>query len=89
MKHEQNSNPEQQLINCIHSALKANRLTLSDVAAYLGISYIHMASMSNGARKISGLKIEKQRKLAKFLGITMVQFFVLCGLLREEDLLTN
>ena len=63
--------------------------TLADIAKYLGISYIHMASLSNGARKISGLSIEKQRALAKFLGISMVEFFLLCGLLRQEDLIAN
>lgn len=89
MKHKQISNPEQDLINCIHAALRAKRLTLTDVAAYLGISYIHMASMSNGARKISGLKIEKQRALSQFLGLSMIDFFLLCGVLRQEDLISQ
>ncbi len=81
-KHNQN----QELSNLIHATARAKGWTLADIAKHLGISYIYMASLSNGARKISGLSIEKQRDLARFLGITMIQFFLLCGLLRQEDL---
>lgn len=87
MKHEQNNNPEQALIDCIHTVLKMKQLTLTDIASHLGISYIHMASMSSGARKISGLRIEKQRALANFLGLSMIEFFQMCGVLRQEDLI--
>lgn len=89
MSRKNNRVPHQHLINMIHSAMKMQGWTLSDVAKYLGISYIHMASLSNGARKISGLRIEKQRALAKFLGISMIEFFLLCGLLRQEDLIAQ
>ena len=85
-KAKHNQNPQQQLINLVHLTMKQHGWTLADVARYLGISYIYMASLSNGARKISGLSIEKQRELARLLGITMIQFFLLCGLLRQEDL---
>lgn len=86
MSRKSKQNPQQQLINMIHSMMKLHGWTMADVARHLGISYIYMASMSNGARKISGLKIEKQRILAKFLGISMVEFFLLNGLLCQEDL---
>lgn len=89
MNRKNKRNTHQHLINMIHSAMKMQGWTLSDVAKYLGISYIHMSSLSNGARKISGLSIEKQRALAKFLGISMIEFFMLCGLLRQEDLITQ
>lgn len=89
MSCKQKCNEYQHLINMIHSAAKMKGWTLDDIAKFLGISYIHMASLSNGARKISGLKIEKQRALAKFLGISMIDFFLLCGLLRQEDLITQ
>lgn len=89
MSRKNNRVPHQHLINMIHSAMKMQGWTLSDVAQCLGISYVHMASLSNGARKISGLSIEKQRTLAKFLGISMVEFFLLCGLLRQEDLIVQ
>ena len=78
-------NPEQNLINQIHSAMKLKRQTLADVAQHIGVSYIHMASMSSGARKVAGLRIEKQRALASFIGISMIEFYLLCGLLSEED----
>jgi len=89
MSRKNKRNTHQHLINLIHATLKLQGWTLADIAKYLGISYIHMASLSNGARKISGLSIEKQRALAKFLGISMVEFFLLCGLLRQEDLIAN
>lgn len=89
MSRKSKHNPQQQLINMIHSKMKLHGWTMADVAKYLGISYIHMSSMSNGARKISGLKIDKQRALARFLGISMIEFFLLCGLLRQEDLIAQ
>lgn len=88
MSRKSRRNPHQHLINLIHSTMKLQGWTLAEVANYLGISYIHMASLSNGARKLSGLSLDKQRALAKFLGISMVEFFVLCGLLRKEDLIS-
>lgn len=89
MNRESKRNPQQHLINQIHSTMKLQGWTLAEVANHLGISYIHMASLSNGARKLSGLGIDKQRALAKFLGITMIEFFLQCGLLRQEDLSTQ
>lgn len=86
MSRKSKQNPQQQLINMVHSKAKLHGWTLADVARHLGVSYIHMASLSNGARKISGLKIDKQRVLAKFLDISMIEFFLMNGLLRQEDL---
>jgi len=81
-KHNQN----EPVSNLIHATARSKGWTLSDLAIHLGLSYIYLASLSNGARKISGLNIEKQRALAEFLGISMIEFFLLCGLLRNEDL---
>lgn len=78
-------NQYQQLINRIHGETKMRGWTLADTADLIGISYIYMASLTNGARKISGLSLDKQRKLAKFLGISMAEFFLMCGILRQED----
>lgn len=74
------------LINLLHATLRARGLTLADVARLLDISYIHMASLSNGARQVCGLKLEKQRLLARFLGISMVDLFLMTGVLRQDDL---
>lgn len=81
--------PQQPLVDLIHSKMKQNGWTLTDISKQLGVSYIYMASLSNGARKISGLGIEKQRVLAKLLDISMLEFFLMCGLLRKEDLNSN
>ena len=77
---------EQHLINKIKSATKSRGLTLRDTAAELGISHVHLASMTSGARKLTGLSIDKQRALAKFVGISMLDFFLMTGMLRYEDL---
>jgi transcriptional regulator with XRE-family HTH domain len=89
MSRKSKNNPNQHLANLIHATARIRGCTLADIAAHLGISYIYMASLSSGARKISGLSIDKQRALAKFLGISMVEFFLMCGLLRQEDLIIN
>lgn len=87
MKRKQKQNPYQHLINMIHAATKIRGWTLYDTAEALGISHVYLTSMTCGARKISGLSLEKQRELAKFLGISMVEFFLQCGMLRPEDLM--
>lgn len=74
------------MTNLILAENKNRGWTLHHLAGELGISYIHMTSMSCGARKISGLKIEQQRKLAAYVGISMLQFYLFTGLLRSEDL---
>lgn len=89
MSRKQKPNPSQELINLIHNMLKMKGWTLADIARHLGISHIYMCSLSNGARKISGLSIEKQRVLAQFLGISMIKFYLLCGVLRKEDLINQ
>lgn len=89
MKRKHKKNPSQQLVNLIRDALNNHDWTLMDIAKYLGISHIHMASLNSGARKFSGLKLEKQRALAEFLGISMVELFLHCGVLRQEDLFSQ
>ncbi len=77
------------LVNLLHGTLRVKGLTLADIARHLEVSYIYMASLSNGARPLSGLKLEKQRKLATFLGISMIDFFLMIGVLRREDLVNR
>jgi len=77
---------EQHLINKIKSTTKSRGQTLHDTAALLGISHVHLTAMTSGARKLSGLSIEKQRALAQFVGISMLDFFLMTGMLRYEDL---
>lgn len=77
------------LINRIHVETKKRGWTLRESAKALGISHIYLTSITCGARKVSGLSLDKQRKMAKFLGVTMIEFFLLCGVLRPEDLVTH
>jgi len=79
-------NPHQTLINRIHAATKLRGWTLVDTAEMLGISHVYLTAITSGARKLSGLNIEKQRELAKFIDISMLDFYLSIGVLREEDL---
>lgn len=85
MKHKHQPKPVQHLINRIHAENRLRGNTLRDLAEQLGISHIYMASLTNGARKLSGLAPEKQRALSQYLRISMVDFYLMLGLLRPED----
>lgn len=85
MKRKHQSKPVQHLINRVHAENRLRGNTLHDLAKQLGISHIHMASLTNGARKLSGLAPEKQRALAQYLRISMVEFYLMLGLLHLED----
>lgn len=85
MKCKHQPKQAQHLINRIHSENRLRGNTLQDLAKHLGISHIHMSSLSNGARKLSGLAPEKQRVLAKYLRVSMVEFYLAIGMLRPED----
>ena len=77
----------QNLIDLIHYATQDRGWTLRETATELGISHVHLSSMTSGARKLSGLSLDKQRALAKFIGISMLDFYLMCGVLRKEDLI--
>lgn len=89
MSRKRKENGNSALMNLLHATLRARGLTLADIARTLGISYIYMSSLSNGARQVSGLKLEKQRQLARFLGISMIDLFLMTGVLRQEDLVSR
>ena len=85
MNHKPKTNEDQQLINKIHVETKKRGWTLRDTAEELGISHIYLTSITCGARKVSGLSFAKQRMMAQFLGISIIDFFLQCGVLRQED----
>ena len=85
---QQNSSTDiLELINAIHSENRRRNMTMAELADDLGISHIYMYSLSNGARPLSALSIEKQRKLAAYLRMPVLDFLVACGSLKPEDLL--
>ncbi|MDD2721936.1 MAG: hypothetical protein PHH47_11580 [Gallionella sp.] len=75
----------QKLINLIRSEVANRGESLVDLAKYLDISYIHMTSLTGGARDWAGLKQHKQRRLAAYLGISLVELYRLSGILLEND----
>ena len=85
MTNKHKINPQKQLINLIHNEVRNRGVTLRDLAEHLKLSYIYMTSITCGARKVTGLSLENQRKLADFVGISMVEFLLLSGVLCEED----
>ena len=74
-----------ELINAIHAEKRRRQWNLADLGRHLGISHVYMSSLSNGARQLSSLKIEKQRKLARFLGMSLVDLQLECGTLTPAD----
>jgi transcriptional regulator with XRE-family HTH domain len=78
---------EQHLIQKIHAAAKERGWTLHDMAAAIEVSHVHLTSLTSGARKLSGLSQDKQRALCKIIGISMLDFYLMSGLLRYDDLL--
>lgn len=76
----------QQLINLLRDEASKRGMTVREVAGQMGISHVHLNSLISGVRKVSGLNSQKQRELAKFLGISMLEFLVMCEVLRPEDL---
>lgn len=85
MKESNKTIEGQQLINLLRDETSKRGMTVLDVAEQLGISHVHLNSLLNGVRKVSGLDPQKQRKLARFLGVSMLEFLVMCEVLRPED----
>jgi predicted XRE-type DNA-binding protein len=86
---KQNNSSEKNLAKTFRVHLSQHDMSVKDAAAILNISYVHLTAMLNGVRRFSGLAQEKQKRIAKFLGISKSQFFVLCGMLSPKDLLQN
>lgn len=85
MKESNKTIEGQQLINLLRDEASKRGMTVREVAEQLEISHVHLNSLINGVRKVSGLNPQKQRKLARFLGISMLEFLVMCEVLRPED----
>jgi len=83
---EQKKLSSNRLAIMINEALDKNAITNSDLAIHLGVSQIYIEAVLAGARDIVGLTPDILRKLACFLGISIVELFILCGMLRKEDI---
>ena len=85
MKHSKKSLENPELINAIHSENRRRGWNLARLAGHIGISHIYMASLTNGARPLSALGLDKKRKLADYLGVSLIDLLLECGTLRGED----
>lgn len=74
-----------ELVNAIHSENRRRGWNLSELARHIGISHIYMASLTNDARPISALGLDKKRKLAEYLGMSLIDLLLECGTLTLAD----
>lgn len=81
------SNPsiEKPLADAVRDAIKQKGMTVQEAATAIQVSHIHLTSLLNGARRISGLSSEKMDLLSSLTGIRKVEMFVLCGLLSPSE----
>ena len=80
---------EKPLIAAVRERLKQKNMTAKEAAEVLKISSIHLTSLLNGIRRLSGLSPDKLDRLADFLGMKKSEMFVLAGMLSPEDLLPD
>lgn len=76
---------EKPLADAIRAALNTKGMTIQEAAAAIDVSYIHLISLLNGARRLSGLSSHKLDLLASLTGIRKGQIYVLCGLLSPAE----
>ena len=80
---------EKPLVAAVRERIKQKNMTVKEAAEVLRISSIHLTSLLNGIRRLSGLSPDKLDRLADFLGMKKSEMFVLAGMLSPEDLLPD
>lgn len=86
MAQEMKQPENRKLVEAIHKENRRRGWTLDDLADHLGISRVYMSKISRGTRQLSELNRETQRKLADYLGISLVELLLGCGGLELTDL---
>jgi transcriptional regulator with XRE-family HTH domain len=56
-----------------------------DLCEQIGITYPYLNALSNGHRPVSGVSLDKLRKMGDFLGLTFVQTQMLAEIIKPED----
>ena len=75
----------QRLIELVQQHLAKLRLPERAAAEAVGVTTIYWAALTNGHRKLSALPREKMQRLADFVGISVVQAYMLADLFSPAD----
>ena len=59
------------------------------LAEKVGITYPYLCAISNGRRPVDGVREDKLRLMAEFLGLTFVQVLMLAGKVSPSDFLRD
>lgn len=77
------------LTNKINEVMRRNGHTRRDLQRVLDVSFVHVNSLMGGVRSFAGLNIEKQRAMAKYLGISFAQYYIYLGILEPSDFMVE
>lgn len=75
----------QRLINMIRVEVINQSLPERHPADLMGITPVYWNSLANGHRPIARLPKEKLQRLAEFLGVPLIQIYILSGHFQPED----
>lgn len=67
------------LARALRDRIVERGLTKKEAAAELGFAYVHLLSLCKDVRRFSALKRDKMAALAKFLGVPLVNCYLLAG----------
>lgn len=76
---------EKPLANAVRAAIRQKGMTVQEAADAIKVSHVHMTSLLNGARSLTGLASDKLDLLSQLTGIRKGEMFVLGGLLSAEE----
>ena len=77
------------LIKMIRKAIVERGLQDRTIADIVGVTQIYWNSLANGNRQIKSLGKEKLQKIAEFLGLPLIQIYILAEHFTREDFFTS
>lgn len=77
------------LLELIQRRLKERGMAEKAVPGLLGVTGVYWTSLANGTRRLSGLPREKMKRLADWIGISVLQAYLLADLYELEDLFSS
>jgi hypothetical protein len=73
------------LVQALFKKAEQESLDKYDLCSHIGITYPYLNALSNGHRPISGIGLDKLRKIGEFLGLTFVQVQMLAEIISPSD----